>query len=370
MIDDSGNAQAQNYELTTTQLERIGPPAIKINFHEISSLAFDAGDKGFTNEILVAGTPSGVPVTVQTGDGTADLGAVSFDYLQGPLTFQWSKGFDSFVAIDTDAAESATYQVLPQEITRSGAVSIQFDDSGDPLTSIYLAAGGLNPAEIDVPKTASDTPETIVAGDASDKVLVSNVQKDLDTIHGQLTLEGTTSTVAQLLDQNGPQGRAYTLDAGSIRFNGSLPAIAFSSLGAPDLEGASDSSNTVHATAAGTGATLDLGPGANTVSVGSVNEQLDKIAGPLTINSQSGQDVLTLLDDGTSSSPVTYTFNTNSVDWSSALSSGSVQYSHLMTVRLEGCDDSGSYELQGVDPKTQVQATAYGRTTPWTESAA
>ncbi len=69
---------------------------------------------------------------------------------------------------------------------------------------------------------------------------------------------------------------------------------------------------------------------------------------------------MTLLDDGTSSSPVTYTLNTNSVDWSSASSSGSVQYSHMMTVRLEGSDDSASYELQGVDPKTQLQVTASG----------
>ncbi len=258
-IDDSGNGQAQTYELTAAQLERIGPPAIKINYSAISSLAFDASDSGFTNQILVAGTPDGVPVNVQTGEGTADLGAVSFDHIQGPLTFQWSKGFDSFVAIDTDAAESATYQVLPGQITRSGAASIQFDDSGDPLTSMYLAAGGLNPAEIDVPETASDTPVTIAAGDAADKVLVSNIEDDLDTIEGQLTIQGTSTTVARLLDQNAPQGRDYTLDVGSFKFSGSLPSIAFSSLSALDLEAGAASSSTVHATAAGTAVTLDLG---------------------------------------------------------------------------------------------------------------
>ncbi|MFI5457668.1 MAG: hypothetical protein ACHRXM_19680 [Isosphaerales bacterium] len=359
-IDDSGNGQGQTYELTATQLERVGPPVIQINFNAISSLAFDASESGFTNDILVTGTPSGVPVTVQTGQGLADLGAISFDDIQGPLTFQWSRGFDSFVGLDTDAGESASYQVLPDRITRTGAATIQFDDAGDPLTSIYLAAGGLNPAEIDVPRTINATAVTVLAGDAADQVLVSNLQEDLDTIQGPLTIQGTASTVARLLDQNGPQGRSYTMDARSLTFNGSLPAIAFKSLGALDLETGSDSQTAVHATAAGTAMTLDLGQGANTVVAGSVKEQLDTIAGPLTVKGQSGQDVLTLLDDGTTSSKVTYTLNSNSVEWSSSSSSGSVDYSHLKTVALEGSVDSATYDLQSAASNTQFQVVAHG----------
>ena len=169
-------------------------------------------------------------------------------------------------------------------------------------------------------------------------MVLSNIQEDLDTIEGQLTIQGTNSTVARLLDQNGPQGRSYNVDAGSVTFNGSLPAIVFKSLGAVDLEAAGDSYTTVHGTAAGTAVTLDLGQGANTIVAGSEKGQLSTFAGPLTVNGQSGEDVLTLDDVGSTSSKVTYTLNSNSVAWSSASSSGSVQYSDLMTVRLSGAD--------------------------------
>ncbi len=358
-IDDSGDGHGQNYELTATQFERVGPPAITVNFSAISSLSFDASNNSGTNTIAVEGTPAGVPVDIQPGQGTADLGAFTLDDIQGPVTFQWSQGTKSFGSIDTNATGSDTYTVLPAEITRTGAATIQFDDSGDPLAGIYLAAGGLQPAVIDVPETIAATPVTVVAGDAADTVRVSHLQEDLDTIRGQLTIDGTSSTVARLFDQNGPQDRGYTLEAGSLTFNGSLPAITFKSLGTLSLEAGSDSYTTVHATAANTAVILDLGQGTNEVEVGSVKEQLDSIAGPLTVNGQSGQGVLTLVDNGTSSK-VTYTLNSNSVAWAVGSSSGSVQYSHLKTVTLNGSDDSGSYDLQGVDSNTQLNVMASG----------
>ena len=354
-IDDSGNGNPQNYELTATQLERAGTPMIQINWSAITSLDFHASENGFTNDISVEGTPSGVPVSIQTGQGSADLGAFSFDDIQGPLTFRWRRGFKSFVALDTGAAESATYQVLPNQITRTGAATIQFDDTGDPLTTMYLAAGGLNPAEIDVPETTSDTALTVLAGDAVDNVLVSNLQEDLDTIQGPLTIQGTTSTVARLLDQNGPQGRGYTIDARSLTFNSSLPAITYKTLGKLDLETASDSQTADHATPAGTAVTLDLGQGANTVAAGSTDERLDPIAGPLMVNGQSGQDVLTLEDAGTTTSMITYSLDVGSISRPGV----EVDYSGLKAVTLDGGPGPDDYVVYGAD-RTDVHLVGAG----------
>jgi hypothetical protein len=358
-IDDSGAGSSQTYDLSATQFDREGPPDNMVNYSAISSLNFDAGDNGDTNTIKVTGTPGGVPVSVQTGEGTANLSVSDLDDIQGPLTFDWSQGFDSLLISDPVAAETATYQVLPDKITRTGSATIQFDDNGDPLTSMLISAGGLYAAQVDVPNTINPTPLTLILGSAGDTVLVSHDQQDLDTIKGALTINGTSSTVVRLFDQNGPQGRSYTLDTGSLHFNGSLPAIAFKSLGKLDLEAASNSYVTAQGTAAGTSVVLDLGQGTNYVEVGSVQEQLASIAGPLTVNGQSGLDTLTLVDSGTSSL-VTYNFDINSVAWSTSSSSGFVQYSDLKTVALSGTDDSGTYDLQDVNPKTQLSVSASG----------
>jgi hypothetical protein len=265
-IDDSGNGKGQTYDLTATQFERIGPPVIQINFNAISSLAFHASENSGTNAIAVEGAPVGVPVDIRPGQGTANLGTLSCDDIQGPVTFHWSNGVKTYVSLDTNAAGSDTYTVLPDTITRTGAATVEFDDPGDPLSSISLAVGGLNPAEIDIPETIAATPVTVMTGDAADTVQVSNLEEDLDTIQGQLTIEGTSSTVVRLFDQNGPVGRNYTLDTQSLTFNGSLPAIMFKSLGVLALEGSvgpatyaltGDPNSQVQVAAHGVGNSLD-----------------------------------------------------------------------------------------------------------------
>ncbi len=236
-IDDSGDGKAQQYELTATQLERIGSPNIVIDFNAISSLSFHASENSDTNVIAVEGTPAGVPVEVLPGGGTDNLGAFPLDDIQGPLTFQWSKGTKTFAVLDTTAKASDTYVVSPDEITRTGAATIQFDDSDDPLSTLFLAAGGLAPAEIDVPQTDAATSVLIEAGDAADTVLVSNAQQNLDTIQGQLSIQGTSTTSVILSDQDGPGGRDYILDAGSVHFNTSAPAVKYTGPGSVTLEG-------------------------------------------------------------------------------------------------------------------------------------
>ena len=92
--------------------------------------------------------------------------------------------------------------------------------------------------------------------------------------------------------------------------------------------------------------------------VGSVNEQLDPIAGPLTVNGQSGQDVLTLEDDGTTSSKVTYTLEQQQRGVVERVIQRLCPVFPSEDRDARGSVDSATYVLQGGDPKTQVQVMA------------
>ena len=209
-IDDSGNGQSQVYELTASELVRTGPPLIEVSFQQISSLSFHASENNGINEIAVSGTPAGVPVGILTGQGNANLNVSTFDDIQGPLSFQWSQGTKTLQAQDLTAGENAVYQVLPNQIQRTGAAAIAFNYASDPLASMSLAAGLLHHAEIDVPATIKATPVSLFLGTAADDVLVSESQETLDTIGGQLSIQANGTTTALLSDQNAPQGRSYT----------------------------------------------------------------------------------------------------------------------------------------------------------------
>jgi hypothetical protein len=356
-IDDSAGGNAQAYQLHTGSLVRTGSPQVSINFDKISSLSFHATEDSGTNTITVDGTPAGVPVTVQAGGGTVALTVTSLDNIQGALTFQWSQGTKTLSVQDNGAAESADYQVLPNQIQRTGAAEIQFQDGSDPLARISLVAGQLHGAKVDIPETIAATPVTLSLGTAANQVLVSAAQEDLDSLQGQLSILGVSTTTAILDDQNGPAGRSYVLGAGSLLFNPALPPILLSSA-AVTLNAAIASKASVSATASGEPVTLELGTGPNSVLVGSSSLGLQAILAPLTVNGQGGSNQLTLQDHSTVSATLTYVLTANSVSRPGA----QVNYSHMTAVQLDGIPGTISYQVVSVDPTTQVTLAANGPT--------
>jgi hypothetical protein len=226
-IDDSGNGQPQAYQLTGSTLVRVGPPLIRIAFDRISGLLLHASENAGINGIAVSGTPTGVPVAIQTGAGAGDLEVSSLDQIQGPLDFSWSQGAKSLSVDDLTAAADATYQVLPDQIQRTGTATTRFHYGSDPLNSLFLAAGQAHEAEVDVPGTIDATPVNLVLGTAADTVVVGGSQENLDSIHGPLSIAGIGTATALLDDRGGPAGRTYWMDAGRLIFNSALPPITF-----------------------------------------------------------------------------------------------------------------------------------------------
>jgi hypothetical protein len=365
-INDSGNGSAQSYQFTATTFTRFGVPPIQISYHQISSLSFHASENTATNLISVSGTPVGVPVTILPGGGNDKLGVGTLDNIQGPVNFQWVTGSKTLAVQDLTAAESADYQVFPDRIQRTGAASIQFDytsgppATSDPLASIILAAGQLHGAEVDVPATIAATPVTLLLDGAANQVVVSAAQESLDSIQGQLNIQGSGTTTAVLDDQKGPAGRNYLVGAASLQFNPSLPPIQLSGLSGVTLNAANASKAVVSATAAGQPVTLNLGTGPNAVTVGSSSQQLQPIQAPLTVNGQAGTNQLTLQDQGTpySYSSLVYKLTPNSVSRPGV----SVSYSHMTAVQLDGGPGLTAYQVQGVDPITQVSLVAANST--------
>ena len=102
--------------------------------------------------------------------------------------------------------------------------------------------------------------------------------------------------------------------------------------------------------------TLNLGQGANSVVAGSPSQQLQPIQGPLTVNGQSGQDSLSLQDAGSPPLMLTYVLASGSVNRPGV----TVDYSGLKTVILNGSPGPAFYDVQSIDPKTQVHVVAHG----------
>jgi hypothetical protein len=142
-------------------------------------------------------------------------------------------------------------------------------------------------------------------------------QSTLAFLASPLTVNGLPAAGAQLEadDETAPAGQTYTLGitnptTGILQRAGASP-IEYSTLQPPAAYyivftlNAGNQGNTIAVTGvpADTTATIDAGSGTNTVTVGDINDRLDSVLGPLTINGDKGTD-LTINDQGNGQSQV------------------------------------------------------------------
>jgi Ca2+-binding RTX toxin-like protein len=346
-VRDDGTGSAQAYMLGAASFVRQPAqllPAVDIHFTNVATPAFYASNNAGLNHIDVNGTPALVPVTIDAGSGDAMLEVDDLDAIRGPLSFNWLTGNKSLTVDDHIAARSDTYRldsVTGQAtLVRSQASPITLSGV---LHSLILAVGQLHDNTVYVDSLASNCIANIHAGNGTDSVFVSDPGRSLNAIRGNLSIFGTGSTRVTLEDQSGPVARSYTLQMPFLQFDQSLPPIQFSFLGALTLEAANSATVYVRSTDLGEQVYISLHGGSNQVYVGSLNQTLTTILGPVLVTGQTGSDQMILNDQN---HPSTSYF----IGPSTVALAGSVPitFVNMGSVSLRGGAGTTQYHVVGV----------------------
>jgi hypothetical protein len=355
-IHDEGNGLPQNYHLyagpqaNAGTLVRNGTPQTSISFSALSSLTFDASQNTGTNSITVHGTPVGLPVTINTGDGTVSLSVGTLDNVQGPLAFHWSKGNKVLVVDDSATVAGPTYTLAAGSLSRTGMAGITFDH----LQNLILFTGLKVADKVTVQGTAPGTNVSLILGNAQNTVLVGDPQQDLDPIQGPLNITGSGTTQVTLDDQKAG-ARNYQLYAAQFVAGAPVALIQFTSITNLVVNGSNQHDTyLVVGTPAGTSVTLNTGAGANDVVTVGAAPSLNAIQGALAVNAQ-GSGAALVLDDSNNNSPTTYTLAAGSV---TRTGMNLVSYQNLVQLTLKGGSKTNTYRINSTSPGMVTNVSA------------
>jgi hypothetical protein len=366
-VDDSFSS-THGYNLSATTLVRTGGPAIApISFSRITTLTVNEPAVADTATV-VSGTALGTSVLVNTGAGSDALTVKTLDQIHGALAFQWHNGAKTALVDDTGAAGNATYTVNlgsnSGTVSRTGARTVTFNYQGsppDPLTNLSLAAGLAHTDTINVLSIAAGINVEITGGTTVNSIVVGDTNQNdpnpenLDVIQGPLALVGQGSTQLVFDDQKGPNSRTYVLDAASLQVSGSLPAIAFSKIGAISLNAAPAATVDVQGVASGTTVRLSLSGTGSTVNVGSsMNQLLGAIQGTVSVQG-TGTDFVNI-NDQNGPGMSAYILTASSVADSYAV----IQYANVKSVVLNGGKGPSQYFVKNVVATPAVTIHAQG----------
>jgi hypothetical protein len=327
----------ENSELfvVDTDLVEAGPTAI--NFSECEGLTVNAG--GGPDAILVAGTPAGVPVVIDAGDGNdfINVGAGHLDRIRGPLFVNGGGGTDWLAVSDwASTYHRVTAQVGGLYTITDQAVTLRYESGGGFETTVSEVAVNYSGIAIldlsttnlgdtvQVESTAPGTTTTVYAGGGDDTIDVTGALNL--TVYGEAgddTLNlgtgfldylpevhffgGPGRDSVFLNDQNNFHANEYTVTANSVGV-GFFGGVTF---GTPDdfdppevlVLNAGNGNDTINvlSTAAGTSTTINAGRGGDTINVGDAANPLDRIRGRLTVHGGGdANDALNLDDRGAS----------------------------------------------------------------------
>jgi acrosin len=329
-VDDSADIGASIRTIGAGALTDVLPSGAAINYtgSQLSALVFNTGTGG--NTITVTGTST--PTTVNSGSGND---TVLVQATSQPLTVNGQGGSDTVVLGNAGSVQSLSGRVTVGNL--GGSTALTVDDSGDAtgrtvtvgssavtgllpgpgvaftgsqLSSLVVYGGsGGNTFTV----TGTSTPTTILSGTGNDQVIVQGTSQPLtvngeagsDTVtlgnagsvqglFGTVTVGNTAGNSALTVDDSADSiGRTATVGATGI--TGLLPGgagIAYTGnqLSSLVVKGGSGG-NAFTVTDISTPTTLNSGTSDDTV-------QVRRTSQALTVNGQSGSDVVTLGNGG------------------------------------------------------------------------
>ncbi len=337
-IDDTSNTKATVYTLAGTEVSSNNSSAGTIDYWDVQGINLYGGSgKDIYN---IESTPSGTALTVQGGNGgnTILVGqpkrlnvppsinilfGYSLDSIQGPLTVNGGNGTTQMTMDDDYNFSSAHgYNLTASSLQRTGGIAVA-PISFSRLTSLTVKESIFAADATTIESTASSTTTTVDAGNVNNTILVGQPYRlivppsinillgySLDSIQGPLTVNGGNGTTQMTIDDDfGPSSRTYKLNAASLQFNTSLPAIQFSKISTLVLDAAPHATVDVLGLASGTTAEINLsGIGSDIVNV----QVGDDYGAGLTVHGQGKSEIVNV-DDQTISDTATYAVTSTSV---------------------------------------------------------
>jgi Ca2+-binding RTX toxin-like protein len=209
------------------------------------------------------------------------------------------------ILLQRDPANSSLAQVqVNGAIVFNGLVV-----AGDTIT--LDGNGGVD--TINVEDTFAGVPVTVNGGGANDVINITPAGRFLDTIDGDVTVDGGSGTdTLTIHDENNSFSDTFTVTTSSVDRNAAAP-VNYSATEVVVLDGGSGNVNyDIESTLATVTTTINGDTGADAFNISPVAQFLDNIDGAVTVNGGAGADTLTLHDENDSFSD-TFTVTAASV---------------------------------------------------------
>ena len=343
----------------------------------------DSGDGGtsISNHVTVNGTSGPLTVDLVGGTGTVDVSpsAENLDALAGALTVHGG-GATQLVIDDQNANLTDGIPILTQD-TLTGTTLTRISQSLIPpgfvsnhtATITYDGLAGLTlntgvtPNLVHVVGTSTAT--TVNAGPGNTLVDVSPSAENLDALAGALTVHGGGATQLVIDDQNAnltdgiPILTQDTLTGTTLtRISQSLipPGFVSNHTATITYDGLASltlntgvTPNLVHVVGTSTATTVNAGPGNTLVDVSPSAENLDALAGALTVH--GGGATHLVIDDQNNLANKTYTITDGTFQ---CTGSASITYGGLSSLSVNGGHGADRYIIGGTS--TGVATTING----------
>jgi hypothetical protein len=383
-IDDDGGPNGQTYTLGPASLGRSG--GIQIGFESMTSVTLDvASYSAAVNVILITGTHLHTAVVVNTGSGTNTIALndpqVGMDAFLGTLDLTQEAGAnDSVTANDSSSSTLAATEkydlsvigppnyIFPAgTLQRSGLARIEYQLPMNLLLEVRTGTKNT----VDVEATVPPSLLTIQGGGLSDDIEVGAPQQQtLDSIAGNLFINGGSATSVTLLDQGAGKTRTYAFYTGGqngysyFQLDNQVGLIQWKQLTALVLNASQFNTKAqtagnniaVEGTALGTHVTINAGTGDSIqVGAGGPTDSLLALQGRLDVVGK-GANVSLDLDDVNGPIKNTFTLTANELDSSFEVPIG---YKNIATLFLMGTGGD-SYVIQGTPAGTNVDIVGNG----------
>jgi hypothetical protein len=302
----NGDQLANKNDAVTVGLTGAGGVQVTLNGE---TATFDPGATTISGSITVNSgtgndtvniekTAAGLPVTVNLGSGTdaVNLSPVArfLDNIKGNVTVTGSGGgTKTLTEYDQNDTFNDAYTVTGTTTTRNASALVTYNS----LQGVVIDGGSGN-VTYNIESTASGTPVTINAGAGDDTFNLAPTGKFLDSIKGNLTLNGGGgNNTLNEYDQNDTFNDAYTVTATTTSRNASA-LVTYSSIQSLVLNAGTGSLTfNIQGTGPGTAVTVNAGAGGDTINVTNTGHTLDGI-GQVTVNDASGTSTVNADDSG------------------------------------------------------------------------
>jgi hypothetical protein len=310
---------------------------------QITSVVVNTG--GGNNTVDINSTLASAPVTINGGSGNNSFvltpASDFLDNIQGAVTINGGTGTSTLTVDDqNDPFNGDTYTIGVGSIQRTAEALISYNG----VSSVTISGSSTANITYDINSTSSSTPLTINAGNGANSFVLTPASGFLDNIQGAVTLHGGTGTNTLTVDdQNDPfGGDTYTIGIGSIQRTAEA-LISYSGVSSVTINGSSTVAITynINTTAAGTPVAINGGSGANVFNLTPTSENLNNLAGAVTINAGSASTVN--VDDQLNAAAATYTVTATKVSRSGF---GGLTYAGLGALVLNGGSLADTYNIQ------------------------